>query len=115
MSDTIDNITNNEDYKYGFTSNIETDIIPCGLNEDVVRLISKKKNEPAWLLELRLKAYRHWLTMKMPDWAHLKIPQIDYQDISYYAAPRHISPPAPQRGEFEGNTTSENGVSTFPP
>lgn len=76
------------DYKYGFVTDIETEVIPIGLNEDVVRLISAKKNEPDWLLEYRLKAYRHWLTMKTPEWAHLEIPEIDYQSISYYAAPK---------------------------
>ena len=76
-----------EKYKYGFTTDIHTDIIEKGLNEDVIRLISAKKNEPEWLLEFRLKAYRHWLTMEMPTWAHLDIPEIDYQDISYYADP----------------------------
>jgi len=85
--DIIQNITNS-DYAGGFVTNVETEIIPKGLNEDVVRLISKKKNEPEWLLEFRLKAFRHWLTMKMPDWAHLNIPEIDYQDISYFAAPK---------------------------
>lgn len=83
----VNDITGN-DYKYGFTTDVDTDIIPVGLNEDVVRLISQKKNEPEWLLDFRLKAYRHWLTMKMPDWAHLTIPPIDYQAISYYAAPK---------------------------
>jgi len=77
-----------KDYEYGFSTNIHTDYAPKGLNEDVIRLISAKKNEPDWLLEFRLKAYRHWLTMKMPDWAHLKIPPIDYQDIIYFAAPK---------------------------
>ena len=76
-----------DEYKYGFVSDIETDIIPRGINEDVIRLISRKKEEPEWLLEFRLAAYRHWLTLKMPDWAHLNIPEIDYQAISYYAAP----------------------------
>ena len=76
------------DYKFGFHSDIETDTIPKGLNEEVVRMISAKKEEPEWLTERRLKAYRHWLTMKMPGWAHLEIPEIDYQDIIYYAAPR---------------------------
>ena len=76
-----------EKYKYGFTTDIHTDIIEKGLNEEDIRLISAKKNEPEWLLEFRLKAYRHWLTMEMPTWAHLDIPEIDYQDISYYAAP----------------------------
>ncbi|MCX6334495.1 MAG: Fe-S cluster assembly protein SufB [Bacteroidia bacterium] len=81
------------DYKYGFYTDIETDRITKGLNEEVVRIISKKKNEPEWLLEFRLKAFRHWKTMKMPGWANLKIPSIDYQDIIYYAAPmQKISP-----------------------
>lgn len=92
MSDNIlQEITQNE-YKYGFTTDIETDIIPKGLNEDIVRLISAKKNEPEWMLEFRLKAYSHWLTMKMPDWAHLDIPEIDYQSIAYFAAPRKNAP-----------------------
>ena len=76
-----------EKYKYGFTTDIHTDIIEKGLNEDVIRLISAKKNEPEWLLEFRLKAYRYWLTMELPTWAHLNIPEIDFQDISYYADP----------------------------
>jgi len=76
------------DYKYGFYTDIETERIPKGLNEDVVRLISLKKKEPEWLLEFRLKAFRHWLTLKMPTWANLKIPAIDYQDIIFYAAPK---------------------------
>ena len=76
-----------EKYKYGFTTDVHTDIIEKGLNEDVIRLISAKKEEPEWLLEFRLKAYRHWLTMEMPTWAHLTIPEIDYQAISYYADP----------------------------
>jgi Fe-S cluster assembly protein SufB len=83
----INDVTSGE-YKYGFYSDIETEQIPKGLNEDVVRLISKKKNEPDWLLEFRLKAFRHWLTMKMPAWANLIIPKINYQDIIFYAAPR---------------------------
>ncbi len=91
MSDIIQDITSSE-YKYGFETDIETDIIARGLNEDVVRLISQKKNEPEWLLEFRLKAYRKWLTMKLPTWAHLTIPEIDFQAISYYAAPRKNAP-----------------------
>jgi Fe-S cluster assembly protein SufB len=87
-----DNIIINEvtsgEYKYGFFSDIDTEKIAKGLNEDVIRIISAKKNEPGWLLEFRLKAYRHWLTMKMPTWPNLKIPEIHYQDIIYYAAPR---------------------------
>ena len=75
------------DYKYGFVTDIDTDIIPVGLSEDVVRLISDKKGEPQWLLDFRLKAYRHWLTMTPPEWGHLNMPEIDFQAISYYAAP----------------------------
>lgn len=86
-SKTIEEATSSE-YKYGFTSDIETDIVPPGLNEDVIRLISRTKGEPEWLLEFRLKAYRYWLTLPMPRWAHLRIPDIDFQAISYYAAPR---------------------------
>ena len=74
-------------YEYGFTTDIETDIIDKGLNEEVIRLISQKKEEPEWLLEYRLKAYRYWLTLEQPDWAHVNLPQIDYQDLSYYADP----------------------------
>ena len=87
----LKHITNKE-YKYGFSTDIETETIEKGLNEDVVRLISAKKNEPEWLLEFRLKAFRHWLTLKMPTWAHLNIPEIDYQQIAYYAAPRKNTP-----------------------
>ena len=77
----------NKAYEFGFVSKIKTEIIESGLNEDIIRLISKKKNEPEWLLEFRLTAYRHWQTMPMPTWAHLNIPPIDYQAISYYADP----------------------------
>ena len=80
-----------EKYKYGFTTDVETDIIECGLNEDVVRYISARKGEPDWLLEFRLKAYRHWLTLSCPHWAHLTIPDIDYQSISYFADPTRKS------------------------
>jgi Fe-S cluster assembly protein SufB len=76
------------EYKYGFYSDIEAEQIQKGLNENIIRLISSKKDEPEWLLEFRLKAYRHWLTMKMPTWANLKIPAIDYQDYIYYSAPK---------------------------
>jgi Fe-S cluster assembly protein SufB len=89
--DIIDQVTQGE-YKYGFTTDIDTEVIPMGINEDVIRLISAKKNEPEWMLDFRLKSYRHWLTMKMPTWAHLEIPVIDFQKISYYAAPRKKSP-----------------------
>ena len=72
-----------EKYRYGFTTDVHTEVIEKGLNEDVVRLISAKKHEPEWLLEFRLKAYKHWLQMEMPHWAHLDIPEIEYQAISY--------------------------------
>ena len=85
----LDEVTSGE-YKYGFYSDIDTEQIQKGLSEDVVRIISAKKNEPEWLLEFRLKAYRHWLTMKMPLWPNLKIPKIDYQNIIYYSAPRQM-------------------------
>ena len=77
----------NKAYEFGFVSKIKTDIIKKGLNEETVRLISNKKGEPEWLLEFRLEAYRHWLKMEMPTWAHLNVPPIDYQAISYYADP----------------------------
>ena len=76
-------------YEFGFTTDVHTDIIPKGLNEDVVRLISEKKGEPEWLLDFRLKAFRHWQTMEMPKWPHLNLPEIDYQAISYYSAPKN--------------------------
>lgn len=80
-------ITDSE-YKYGFTSDIEQEYAPKGLSEDTVRFISQKKNEPEFLLEFRLKAYRHWLTMKDPQWQNVNFPSIDFQDIIYYAAPK---------------------------
>ena len=93
MDSIIEDITSQE-YKYGFTTDVETDIVPAGLNEDIVRLISAKKKEPEWLLEFRLKAFRKWQTMKVPTWAHLEIPEIDFQAISYFAAPRTKKPSA---------------------
>ncbi len=74
-------------YEYGFTTDVHTEIIERGLNEDVIRLISQKKGEPGWLLEFRLRAFRHWLTMEQPEWGHVHLPDIDYQAISYYADP----------------------------
>jgi len=74
-------------YKYGFTTDVHTEIIDRGLTEETVRLISERKGEPEWMLDFRIKAFRHWLTMEMPHWAHLEIPEIDYQNISYYADP----------------------------
>jgi len=90
MSTEVDQLEQlaNQEYKYGFVSDIEADSVPKGLNEDIIRLISEKKNEPGFLLEWRLKAYRHWLTMKEPNWANIKYPPIDYQDIVYYSAPK---------------------------
>ncbi len=84
----LNDITTKE-YEYGFVTDIDTDVIPKGLNEDVIRLISAKKNEPEFMLEFRLKAYRGWLKMKAPEWAYLKIPPIDFQETIYYAAPRN--------------------------
>ncbi len=86
--DKIINDATSGEYKYGFYSDIEADALPKGLNEDIIKTISLKKEEPDWLLEFRLKAFRHWLTMKMPEWANLTIPPIDYQDIIYYSAPK---------------------------
>lgn len=86
--DKILNEVTQGEYKYGFVTDIEAESIPKGLNEDVIRMISQKKNEPEFMLEFRLKAFRHWQTMKMPEWAHLKIPEINYQDIIYYSAPK---------------------------
>ncbi|NES72454.1 MAG: Fe-S cluster assembly protein SufB, partial [Okeania sp. SIO2D1] len=78
----------NQPYKYGFVTDIESETIPRGLSEDVVRLISAKKNEPEFMLNFRLKAYRKWLQMKEPVWAQVDYPQIDYQNIIYYSAPK---------------------------
>ncbi len=75
-------------YKYGWSTDVEADVVPAGLNEDVIRLISEKKGEPQWLLDWRLSAYRHWLTMREPTWANVKYGPIDYQAIHYYAAPK---------------------------
>lgn len=86
-NDILKEVTENE-YKYGFYTDIEMDMIPKGLDENTIRFISAKKEEPEWMLEFRLQAFRKWLTMKEPDWAHLNIPPIDYQDIIYYAAPK---------------------------
>ena len=76
------------DYKYGFVTDIETETAPKGLNEGIVRFISAKKEEPEWMLEFRLKAFRHWQKMKEPNWAHVDYPPINFQDIIYYAAPK---------------------------
>ncbi len=84
---TIQELTDIE-YKYGFVTDIDADVLPRGLNEDVIRIISAKKMEPEFMLEWRLKSYRHWLTMKEPTWAHVHYPPIDYQNVIYYSAPR---------------------------
>jgi len=85
----------NQDYKYGFVTEVDSDTIPRGLNEDIVRIISAKKNEPQWLLDWRLKAYRHWVKMEekegAPKWANVHYPPINYQDIFYYAAPKDMA------------------------
>ncbi len=88
-------------YEYGFTTDVTTDIIEKGLSEDVVRLISEKKGEPEWLLDFRLKAFRHWQMLKQPTWGHLNMPEIDYQDISYYADP------TAQKGQGAGSKGQE--------
>jgi Fe-S cluster assembly protein SufB len=88
-SDTVNELVDNE-YQYGFVTDIEADTVPPGLDEGIVRLISAKKEEPEWMLESRLKAYRRWLTMKDPAWAQLKHPRIDYQAISFYSAPKDM-------------------------
>ncbi len=81
-----------KEYKYGFVTSVEEEVVPRGLNEDVIRLISQKKDEPEWLLNWRLKSFRHWLTMKLPTWQNVKFPPIDYQAITYYAAPKSMKP-----------------------
>src|SRR5919197_3634623 len=86
-TETIEQLATRE-YKYGFYTEVETETVPKGLNEDIVRSISQKKNEPEWLLEWRLKAYRLWLTMKEPTWKNVKYDPINYQDIVYYSAPK---------------------------
>jgi Fe-S cluster assembly protein SufB len=87
MSAVLQNLID-KPYEHGFVSDIDSDTTPKGLSEDVIRLISSKKNEPEWLLEFRLKAYRHWLTMTEPKWPNVKYPRIDFQNISYYSAPK---------------------------
>ena len=86
----IEEVTTGE-YEHGFETSVEQEFVPKGLNEDIIRLISEKKDEPEWLLEFRLKAFRQWQKMKLPTWAHLDIPYIDFQDIVYYAAPKRSS------------------------
>ena len=83
----LDEVTQSE-YKFGFFTDIDTEVAPKGLTEDTIRFISAKKEEPEWMLEFRLKAFRHWLSLEQPEWAHVQFPKIDYQDIIYYAAPK---------------------------
>ena len=89
-------------YEYGFTTDVHTDIIEKGLNEDIVRLISSKKGEPEWMLEFRLKAFRHWQKMEQPTWGHVHLPEIDYQAISYYADPLAKKPSEEKKEESRG-------------
>ena len=92
MSSSVESLVNKE-YKYGFVTDIEADIAPRGLNEDIIRLISAKKSEPAWLLEWRLKAFRGWLKMTEPHrWPNIKYVPVDYQALRYYAAPKTKKP-----------------------
>ena len=83
-------------YQHGFTTDVHTEIIPVGLNEDIVRLISEKKGEPEWMLEFRLEAFRYWQTLTPPTWGHLHVPEVDYQSISYYADPMAKKKDAPK-------------------
>ena len=92
-SNQILNEVTKEDYKYGFVTHIDTDVIHRGLDEETIHIISAKKQEPQWLLDFRLRAFRYWQTLEMPHWAHLQIPPIDYQDIIYYAAPKRKEGP----------------------
>ena len=87
ISDEVRELANQE-YRYGFTTDLDTDLAPKGLNEKIIRLISSKKNEPEWLLEWRLRAYQHWLTLAEPNWQQVTYGAVDYQDIIYYAAPK---------------------------
>ena len=90
LQETVDQVRSIDvdQYKYGFVTDIESEKAPKGLSEDTVRFISAKKNEPAWMLEWRLAAYRRWLTMTEPTWARVDYPKIDYQDLYYYSAPK---------------------------
>ena len=117
MSDSTNTIETfaNQEYKWGFVTDIEADAIPRGLSEDVVRLISAKKNEPEWLLEWRLKAYRHWLTMKEPEWANVHYPKIDYQDIIYYSSPKAQGRRAEEPGRRRPGTAQDLRQARYSP
>ena len=97
MSTVLQNLVN-QPYPHGFVSDIESDVAPKGLSEETIRLISAKKNEPGWLLELRLEAYRKWVTMDEPQWPNVKYPKIDFKATSYYSAPK----PKKKRRRFFG-------------
>ena len=84
----IKELSSEQKYEFGFVTDIESDKAPIGLNEDIIRMISAKKNEPEWMLKFRLRAYRHWLKLEEPNWAHVNYQKIDFQAISYYAAPK---------------------------
>ena len=99
-----------ERYKYGFVSDVETELAPKGLSEDIIRFISRRKEEPEWMLEWRLKAYRHWLTMREPTWAKVGYPSINYQDLHYYAAPRTLVPPERIDVEVARDGLSARGI-----
>ena len=86
--DVVSEVVEKNEYKYGFVTDVETETFAKGLNEDVIAAISKKKNEPKFMLDFRLKAYRKWLTMKEPAWPNVHYPRIDFQDISYFSAPK---------------------------
>ena len=88
QNETIEAVENLGTYEAGFETDIEMEYAPLGLSEDIIRLISEKKNEPAWMLEARFKAYAHWLKMPEPEWANVTFPKIEYQDFYYYAAPK---------------------------
>ena len=87
-AETIESVESLKKYEAGFVTDIESEKAPKGLNEDTIRFISAKKNEPEWMLDYRLKAFRHWLTMPEPKWAKVDYPELDYQDAYYYAAPK---------------------------
>jgi Fe-S cluster assembly protein SufB len=91
MSEEVISERISKDYKAGFVTDVDSETMPPGLNEDVIRTISMKKGEPEWMLEWRLKAYEAWKTMKEPNWAHIDFPQIDYNSISYYSAPKSMA------------------------
>ena len=95
VKETVDQVAeiDVDQYKYGFETMIEVDKAPKGLSEDIIRFISHKKNEPDWMLEWRLEAYRRWLTMEEPSWARVSYPKIDFNDIYYYAAPKSFTGP----------------------